>query len=186
MLGRGWQIAIGFVAATACGGQGTDLKNATNSEAGADGQVANGDMTPFTDPFAGAPAYVKPQRGDTAHNAGQACGQKGCHGGGEGPTFLIGGTIYADYAGSQPAVGVEIRVVDTNGNAASTYSDSVGNFYIKAGSTNVAFPANVGARNGSIQRPMITQLTGAMGSCNQAGCHEHPANPQAYDPIHIP
>lgn len=178
-------IVMAFVLASACGGQGTDLGKNGDTTA-ADGGVQQGEHTAFTDPFAGAPAYAKPGKQGNSHNAGMACGNKGCHGGGEGPPFLIGGTVYADYGGTTPAVGVEVRVVDGKGNAASTYSDSGGNFYIKAGTTSVAFPANVGVRSANAQRPMITPLTGAMGSCGQAGCHEHPANPQAYDPIHIP
>ena len=175
--------ATNAFAAIACGGQGTDLKDSTLDAGpinGGDGQAGGGS---FTDPFAGAPAYVKPSKQGNAHNPGRSCGDKGCHGsGGEGPAFLIGGTIYTDYAGTTPAVGVEIRVVDTNNNAASTYSDSVGNFYIRSGSSSVALPAYVGARDGNISRPMVTQLTGGMGSCNQATCHAT----GGYGPIHIP
>jgi hypothetical protein len=175
-----------YLFAIACGGQGTDLKDTVNPSA--DGGVTQGNApgTPYTDPFAGAPAYVKPKGGGNSHNAGQACGNKGCHGGGEGPPFLIGGTIYSDYAGMTPAVGIEIRVADMNGHAMSTYSDSGGNFYIKSSGASVVFPAVVGARDGNLSRPMITQLTGTMGSCAQTSCHEHPANPNAQDPVHFP
>ncbi len=168
----------------ACGSQGTDPNAVTN----ADGGTANNPPpTAYTDPFAGAAPYVSTKaKGDTSHNAGEACGKQGCHGkGGEGPAFLIGGTVYTDYAGTTPAAGVEIRVVDTSNNAVSTYSQSNGNFYISSGSTNVTLPAVVGARDATTTRPMITQLTGTMGTCAQAGCHVG-ADAGGYYPIHVP
>lgn len=181
-----------------CGSQGTDPNDLGGN---ADGGASNDPPgTPFTDPFANTPAYVptKP-KGDTSHNAGRACSQKGCHGkGGEGPSFLIGGTVYSDYADAvpgadggtaingTPAVGVEVRVIDTNGNAISTYSQSNGNFYISSSNAgSVALPAYVGVRNASSTRPMITELTGTMGDCAQAGCHVG-TSAGGYYPIHVP
>lgn len=152
------------------------------------GNTSNPPPTAYTDPFAGAPAYVSTKpKGDTSHHPGEGCGNQGCHGkGGDGPSFLIGGTVYTDYAGTTPAVGVEIRVVDTSNNAVSTYSQSNGNFYISSGSANgVVFPAVVGARDGTTTRPMITQLTGSMGTCAQNGCHVG-TDAGGYYPIHVP
>jgi hypothetical protein len=104
-----------------------------------------------------------------------------CHAN-QGPKLLVGGTVYKDYAGKTPAVGVEIRIADTSGRTASAYSGTNGTFYVRADSTTVAFPAVVGARDATSTRPMITQLTGTMGSCGQASCHQ--AN--GYGPIHVP
>lgn len=179
---RHWSVLL--IATIACGSQGTNLRDMNASADGGDAAQTNA-HTMFVDPFAGAPPYAKPGKKDTSHNAGRSCSGKSCHGS-EGPSFLIGGTVYQDYAATTPAVGVEVRVVDKNGNAASTYSDSVGNFYIRSGTTNVAFPAHVGVRDATTSRPMIAELSGAMGSCGQASCHEQPVNPNAYDPIHIP
>ncbi len=177
----------------ACGSQGTDLKQLDNTvnEAGTD-DANNPPPTSFTDPFAGQPAYTsKGGGGGGSHHAGESCMQSNCHsaggGGGEAPAFLIGGTVYTDYFSTTPAVGVEVRIVDTNNNGASTYSDSNGNFYIHS-STTIGYPAVVGARNATITRPMITQIsTAAMGSCGQGGCHIPGGKPTAsYYQIHVP
>ncbi|MGH7295708.1 MAG: hypothetical protein ACRELB_12270, partial [Polyangiaceae bacterium] len=173
-------LAALLVAASACGSAGTDLGqlDGQDPDGGVATQGGNGPPTTFTDPFAGAPPYKSSGGGgDNSHNAGKSCMQQGCHSslggkGSEAPSFLIGGTVYNDYAGTQGAPGVEVRIVDANGNALSTTSDSGGNFYISAGSAgSFAFPAVVGARDGTTSRPMITQLSSTMGSCAQASCH---------------
>ena len=170
----------------ACGSKGVELKDLVDGGGDEGGGVTLPDAagpTTFTDPFAGAPAYAAPSNltpSPTAnHNVGRSC--MDCHGKNE-TAFLIGGTIYKDYAGTAPAAGVEIRIVDTNGHAASTYSNSDGNFFIKSSGSTVALPAVVGARDGTLARPMITQLTGGMGSCGQAGCHDK----SGYGPLHLP
>jgi hypothetical protein len=112
----------------------------------------------------------------------------GCHGAGaDAGGFLIGGTVYADYAGTIPAPGVEIRVRDMAGKAVSVYSGQNGNFFIGLGA-GISFPAIVGARDGMTTRPMVTVLTGTMGSCASAGCHIVGGTPTtgAYYPIHVP
>jgi hypothetical protein len=120
--------------------------------------------------------------------------QQGCHsslgGHSEAPTFVIGGTVYQDYAGQIPAEGVEIRIVDSSGNAASTYSAHNGAFFLRDSNSNgVTFPAVVGARDGTTTRPMITTLsTSSMGSCGQSTCHVSGGSPAngTYYPIHVP
>lgn len=172
------------VALASCGGQGVELKTVVvdgGPLALGDAGGGNATPTPYTDPFAGQPPFKSQQSGNSSHNAGKACLAGGCHAAGGDKAFLIGGTIYKDYAGSAPEVGAEIRVVDGNGHAVSTYSDSNGNFHIPAGTGNVSFPAVVGARNAQISRPMVTQLTGTMGNCAQGGCHGN-----GYYLIHIP
>ena len=93
------------------------------------------------------------------------------------------------YIGASPVSGIEVTILHTNGNTATTYSDRYGNFYIRAGQSNVGFPAIVGARNGSTTRPMIKQLTSpSMGSCGQSSCHVPGGSPKAgdYYAIHVP
>ncbi len=174
-------LVVAVLAACACG-TGTDLRDEVGNTASVDGGAKPVDPppTPFTDPFKGAPAY-NGKAGDNPHHAGEACSSSKCHGAsGEGPKLLIGGTVYKDYKGNVPAPGIEVRVVDGNGNAASTVSGSNGAFGIR-GST-VAFPAWVGIRDGKMSRPMITPLTGSMGDCSQASCHVA----GGYYPVHIP
>lgn len=179
--------------ACSCGSAGTSLNTLVDEsfEGGVGALGVEGGSTSFQDPFAGAPAYQASTGGNT-HNAGKSCIQQGCHASGgssdDAQPFLIGGTVYTDYAGKTPAVGIEIRVIDGNGNTASTYSGTSGTFYIPAGKASVALPAYVGARDGTTERPMITQLTGTMGSCGQSSCHVSggiPANGYYY-PIHVP
>ena len=195
---RGFALAalLALGALLGCGA-GTDLNQIieVNPESDAGTPASEGGGTPFQNPFAGAPAYSAQSGGDTSHNAGKSCIQSGCHGtsgGGEAPSFLLGGTVYADYTGTTPAAGVEVRIVDSAGHAVSTYSSSNGNFYIRSGSANgVTFPAIVGARNATTVRPMITTLsTASMGSCGQTKCHVPGGGPQTntgnYYPIHVP
>jgi hypothetical protein len=180
-----------LLVAAGCGSTGTDLNQVVNVDPLANpGSSADGGGSSVADPFAGAPGYSGGGGGDIAHNPGKSCMQNGCHGSGEAPAFLIGGTVYKDYAGTTPNPGVQIRVLDSSGNSASTTSDSNGNFYIRAGQGGVAFPAIVGARDATTTRPMVTQLTGNMGSCNQGGCHVPGGGPTTntgdYYPIHVP
>lgn len=198
MRSLGFASIVSLAACVACG-SGTDLNQIIDvnprSEAGA--VSGEGGSSGFQDPFGGAPGYMAGGSGDNSHNAGKSCMQSGCHptaggGGGDAPSFLIGGTVYADYKGTTPAPGVEIRIVDSAGHSASTYSGSNGNFYVRSGSANgVTFPAVIGARNATTTRPMITVLSSAsMGSCGQTTCHVPggglPSGTGNYYPIHVP
>jgi hypothetical protein len=189
-MGDGVGVAC-LLAAAACG-SGTDLNQLVNEPLDGSASIGSsgGGGSSFKDPFAGAPAYAS-QTGPSSHNPGQSCIEAGCHGGSEAPGFLIGGTVYADYKGTTPAVGVEVRIVDSAGRATSAYTGSNGNFHIPSGSANgVTFPAAVGARNGTVSRPMITTLTSSMGSCGQTHCHVPGGGPMTttgnYYPIHVP
>jgi hypothetical protein len=179
------------------GGAGTDLDQIANvdpvSDAAAPDASAVWQGAWYPDPFQGAPAYTA-QMGISSHNAGLACLQPSCHGGtaGAAPTFFLGGTAYQDYQGTKPAAGMEVRIVDSAGHAASAYSGPEGNFFIPSGAQNgVTFPAAIGARDARTSRPMITLITGAgMGSCGQASCHVPGGGPTTntgnYFPVHVP
>jgi hypothetical protein len=188
----GLTSVVSLTASLACGA-GTDLTQIVdvNPESDAGSAASEGGATSFQNPFAGAPGYTA-RMGQDSHNAGKACLQSGCHGSSEAPSFLLGGTVYADYEGTTPAAGVEVRIVDSAGHAVSTYSSPNGNFYVGSGSANgVTFPAIVGARNATTTRPMITTLsTASMGSCGQTKCHVPGGGPQSgtgnYYPIHVP
>jgi len=186
-------------AGAGCGSNGTDLNQVVNvdpfAEAGAGpASSSSGSGASFQDPFAGAPAYAaQGGSGDQAHHPGESCLQSGCHrsSGSDPPGLFIGGTVYTDYAGNTPAAGIEVRVVDSTGNAVSVYSSKNGNFYLKASNAgSLTFPVVVGARDGTTTRPMITTLTSDMGSCRQNGCHVPGGGPTTttgnYYPIHVP
>lgn len=133
---------------------------------------------PKPTPFTGAPAYAGtagPTTRIAAHNfagatpttnpAGRPCMQ--CHGAaGPAPRFIIAGTVYQDATGT-PAGQVEVRVVGSDGVARTTYSNADGNFFFRAATGAVAFPAKVGARDGNTTKVMT--IDAANGNCNS--CH---------------
>jgi hypothetical protein len=128
--------------------------------------------------FTGAAAYAAtagPTTRIAAHNfagampttnpAGRPCMQ--CHGAaGPAPRFVIAGTIYKDATGT-PAAQVEVRVVGSDGVARTTYSNADGNFFFRAATGAVAFPAKVGARDADTTKLMT--IDAANGNCNS--CH---------------
>lgn len=128
--------------------------------------------------FTGAPAYAAtagPTTRIAQHNfagatpttnpAGRPCMQ--CHGAaGPAPRFSIAGTIYKDATGA-PAGSVEVRVVGSDGVARTTYSNADGNFFFRAATGAVAFPAKVGARDADTTKVMT--IDAANGNCNS--CH---------------
>ncbi len=175
-------------------GAGTDLNQLASVDPVADATPAawvSGDAASFPDPFSGAPPFSS-QMGTDSHNAGKSCIESGCHGSvAAAESFLVGGTVYADYKGTTPAPGVEVRIADSTGHATSTYSGPEGNFFItSANAGGVTLPAVVGARTASSIRPMITTLTVSMGSCAQTPCHVPGGSPIGatgnYYPIHVP
>jgi hypothetical protein len=195
---RAWTSCVWFLAVGCGGGTGTDLNQIVSeapiSDAAAPDAAAGwGQAASYLDPFDGAPAYAA-QMGISTHNAGMACLQPSCHGGtaGTAPRFFLGGTAYLDYQGTKPAVGVEVRIVDSAGHAVSAYAGPEGNFFVSSGAENgVTFPAAIGARDANTSRPMITAITGiGMDSCAQTTCHVAGGGPMTgtgnYFPIHVP
>jgi hypothetical protein len=147
------------------------------------------DAGPYTASSGSLPLHVTD---DAGHHLGASCGP--CHTAGATgtlcgssaiPCLTLGGTVYQDYKGMVPASGVEIRVVDLKGNAATTYSGPYGNFALTV-DAGVTLPAMVAARDPSSTRPMVTTL--ATGACATAGCHVLGGSPDAgtYYPIHVP
>jgi hypothetical protein len=103
------------------------------------------------------------------HNPGRPCLK--CHdgGGGEAPTFTLGGTLYSDTAGTAPVTGATIRVIDANGEEITMVSARNGNFWT---SQQMAFPVQVRASRCPDTQPMSSPVDQAGGDCNQAGCHD--------------
>ncbi|WP_394835118.1 hypothetical protein LVJ94_52330 [Pendulispora rubella] len=150
------------------------------------GPGGDGGSQGSTDPFADQPAYTKID-GDSSirpgghstlqgnNPVGENCFNGPCHGaGGNGPTFAIGGTIYQNDQGVNPAgAGVEVRIRSLDGSyAKSTYTDQYGNFRIKLGNDTFPAQAYVSIRNGKGVSPMSNQLSNADGACSKAGnCH---------------
>lgn len=175
----------------------TDEGNATDPAPEATGAAPSGSASgspdasapPSTDPFTGAPAYVAQNGPSTikgehptpnGNPAKLSCLQSQCHAaGGEGPTFIAGGSVFKDLAGTIPAPQVEVRIRDANGDARIARTDANGNFFFTAGGNNVDFPARTGARDGTTTRNMAGPI--ANGDCSSAACHGG-----AQGVIHVP
>lgn len=162
---------------------GDDPPSAGETDGGAQTIVPSGTDAGTAPPpkptaFTDAPAYAAtagPTTRIAAHDfagatpttnpAGRPCMQ--CHGAaGPAPRFLIAGTVYKDATGT-PASQVEVRVVGANGVARTTYSNPDGNFFFRAATGAVMFPAKVGARDGNTTKVMT--IDAANGNCNS--CH---------------
>lgn len=172
-----------------CGGTVDDNSSFSYVETGPGSD--DGGQTTIVDPFEGAPAFsggsaaaasvvLKHQREVNIDPTGQDCFGSNCHGHNfEAPSLLFGGTVYRDSDATGPAVGVEIRVLDATGTAHTTYSDSNGNFYVRA-TGSLALPAHAGARNATGALVMEGEVTDR--SCNSASCHDGTATSRIYAP----
>ena len=105
------------------------------------------------------------------HRAGQPCVT--CHGG-DGPgksNFLVAGTVYQDDKADARAVGVVVRLTDSNGDVMDVApSNDVGNFYLSTGEWSPVFPIAVTfMKGGGVAAPVMTSHMGRQGSC--ADCH---------------
>jgi hypothetical protein len=89
--------------------------------------------------------------------------------GGEGPTFVAGGTVFKDLAATMPAAQVEVRIRDASGNARLAHTDVNGNFFFSAVNNTVAFPMHTGARDATNTRLMSATISN--GDCNSSSCH---------------
>lgn len=173
------------VAETPAAEAGTDAA----ADAADGGAKDAGSVTPAT-AFTGAGAYVATTGPSTikgAHpNGGNPakvdCLSSGCHGaGGAGPRFAAGGTVFTSAAGTTPAAQVEVRLRDGAGKAVSAYTDTNGNFFVRAAdAAALVFPVQAGARNTASTRAMSASI--ANGACNSAACHGGAAT----GVIHVP
>jgi hypothetical protein len=129
-------------------------------------------LNAFTDapPFSTiTPATDSTRPHNKAGNAGFDCLQ--CHTGSGAPKFLIAGTVYGTKAGGVGFKGAQVRIVDPAGTELALMgTDSVGNFWLKAG-TLAALPAGskVGVRSATSTKLMAAGI--GAGSCNQSNCH---------------
>lgn len=128
--------------------------------------AAAGDPDPDPGPDA-APVECRdavPSAGNGEHNPGQAC--IACHAGGEGPTFTLAGTLYADAAGTTPLAGATIVVTDATGATFDLVTHDNGNFWTNQA---VTFPVRVAASRCPDTVPMVSAINA--GDCNVGGCH---------------
>jgi hypothetical protein len=103
-------------------------------------------------------------------NPGMPC--ISCHAANEGPSFQIAGTVYSsasdpDQCAGVDGGGVQVIIVDANGQTYSLGVNSVGNFYYPVGPGTIAFPIAVSVAAQGAQRSMSAQPMS--GDCNS--CH---------------
>ena len=152
----------------------------SSPDAGAGSDAGTTPVTPSANAFTGASAYVagtgattrKEEHPNGGDPAGVACFS--CHGKGA-PQMVMGGTVYADAAGTTPLSQVEVRLL-VGGTARTVYTNQDGNFFVLGPSLSGA--AMVGVRNGAGSHVMNGAPVN--GDCN--GCH----NGTTASRIHLP
>ncbi len=185
---------------TSSGGVGDDGGGGGGDDGGGGGGPPNA--------FTGAPGFVAGKTGGATDNASHAAsftsndpgnpnnplGQNclDCHkagGAAAGAPFVVGGTVYTSAAATAGVgAGFEVRVRFPDGTAMSTYTDKLGNFYLKTtdtGAKPLVQNALAGARDGMGDvSTMSTNLAGpGNAGCNQANCHKKGS---ATGVIHVP
>lgn len=96
-----------------------------------------------------------------------------CHAqNGEGPTFVIAGTVMAgsdDDTDCNGVDGVTVEITDANGAVTSLTTNSAGNFYLEAKDGTIAMPYTAKVKKGGKERAMTAmQSDGECGSCHTA------------------
>jgi hypothetical protein len=132
------------------------------------GTTSTGNTTSAAGAFAGAPAYVQTTGTSTIRSSHPFAGNNpvkqaclDCH------SFAAGGSVFLDAAGTMPAANIEIRMIDTNGVAKSSYTDANGNFFFPSGT--IAGPAKVGVRDATATHLMSGGVSN--GNCSSSSCH---------------
>ncbi|HKE17145.1 MAG TPA: hypothetical protein VKB80_19865 [Kofleriaceae bacterium] len=131
---------------------------------GGGGNVEGPDAAPIPDGADLTCAGPASATEDGHHYPGMACAT--CHDGSIGPTFTVGGTLYADAAGTQAVAGVTVTVIDADQNRIDLVSGQNGNFWTDQA---VTFPVTAFASSCPDVAPMTTQA--GSGNCNAGGCH---------------
>jgi hypothetical protein len=108
--------------------------------------------------------------GSGQHNAGMDCTM--CHTpSGSGPPFTVAGTMYTTSAGTTPAAGAAITVIDKSGAKTNLVVQANGNFYTN---TSFTFPLTVYASSCPTVDKMpstVSAETGSQVGCSESGCH---------------
>lgn len=102
-------------------------------------------------------------------NPGQACIE--CHDRGEGPSFVIAGTVYTNYDEPKNCNGLKgatVRITDANGDTFEAESNSVGNFFIESRDARIKTPytAEVEFADGKIAVMGGDQTNGDCNACH--------------------
>lgn len=95
----------------------------------------------------------------------------GCHSSGEGPNFLIAGTVHLAIDEPADCYGVEgatVTITDVTGQSMDLVTNAAGNFYASARS-GLTMPIHASIQyEGRIRAMGVAQSTGACASCHTA------------------
>lgn len=125
--------------------------------------------TPVSNPCVSGTWWSSGNNGSSRMHPGMDC--IGCHDSGDGPTFVVAGTVYGAWGQSDDcngAQGLTVEITDANGVVYPLTSNSAGNFYLKA-SDAPAFlmPFTARVTDGTKVNAMAaSQMTGACNSCH--------------------
>jgi hypothetical protein len=110
-------------------------------------------------------------------NPGTAC--IACHASGEGPLFVLAGTVYssaneADNCGGA-STGLTVVITDANGAVTNLTPNELGNFYLERATVALPFTAKVVNAAGMERAMAAAQMSGDCNSCHtQSGAQGAP------------
>jgi mono/diheme cytochrome c family protein len=96
----------------------------------------------------------------------------GCHASGEGPGFVIAGTVMNaldDDTNCAGVAGVTVRIKGADGAQIELVTNEVGNFYLRPPAGTLAFPFSAEVSRNGVTVPMLTSRSAAETNC--ASCH---------------
>jgi hypothetical protein len=139
-------------------------------------------------------AALGPEQGPPGplHRPGQPC--LTCHGGAGPAKFQmgVGGTVYENQGGGDPAPGAVVQIEDIDGTIWTGQSsafptltaNAAGNFYLPADNFAAHYPTQmtVTSQDGTVSQPMLTHV-GRDGSC--ADCHTLTEGPTSAGPVYL-
>ena len=96
----------------------------------------------------------------------------GCHASGEGPSFLVAGTVMgasADDTNCAGIAGVMVRLTGADGTSIELTTNESGNFFTRLSATSLVFPYHAEIMRNGATSQMLTPRTATETSCNV--CH---------------
>jgi hypothetical protein len=95
-----------------------------------------------------------------------------CHAKGEGPTFIIAGTVFQDISEADDVYGVPgavVQITDASGKVRTLTTNASGNFFLKARGNTVAMPFTAKViYKGNENAMAASQSTGNCAACHTA------------------
>ena len=114
------------------------------------------------------------------HRAGQPC--LICHDGSTSTAFSVAGTIHLREDGAQPAMSALVNLADGLGNTYRVATNCAGNFFVRPGDYDPAWPLWVRVEHDEWEQEMDSPVN-SDGSC--ATCHAPAPKPNSAGPIYV-